>query len=108
MLLFKDKVDTIYISGPMTGLPDMNFPNFQYAEMKLLNDGWKVESPTEHGIVKGATWEDYMAACLIQIAQCDTMYMLRGWENSKGAREEYRLAELLGLEVYFQEVEHAQ
>ena len=36
------------------------------------------------------------------IFQCEMIYMLRGWENSKGARAEHALANWIGLEIIYQ------
>jgi hypothetical protein len=30
---------------------------------------------------------------------CDAIYMLKGWENSEGAKEEYVYANKLGLKI---------
>lgn len=35
----------IYISGPMSGIRNMNYPAFEAAEQMLLDDGWDVVSP---------------------------------------------------------------
>ena len=45
-----------------------------------------------------------MRMSLKQIAECDCLYMLPGWRNSRGARIEHGLALDLGLEV----VDHAE
>ena len=103
MLLKIDRANTIYIAGPMTGYKDYNFPAFNKAELDLRNSAWDVENPTKHGIVEGATWEDYMLSCLEQISKCGNMYMLKGWESSRGAQIEHSLANTLGLIVYYQE-----
>nr|DAZ41552.1 MAG TPA: protein of unknown function (DUF4406) [Caudoviricetes sp.] len=31
---------------------------------------------------------------------CDAIYMLDGWENSKGANQEYGFAKGKGIEIY--------
>jgi hypothetical protein len=37
----------IYISGPMTGYPDLNFPAFHLAASVLRSEGFTVISPAE-------------------------------------------------------------
>jgi len=37
----------IYISGPMTGLPEHNFPAFHAAAERLRKAGWEVNNPAE-------------------------------------------------------------
>lgn len=103
MLLKTDRENTIYIAGPMTGYINYNFDAFNKAELDLRNAAWDVENPTKHGIVEGATWEDYMFACLAQISKCGNMYMLKGWESSRGANIEHYLANVLGITVHYQD-----
>lgn len=52
----------------------------------------------------GFDLRETLGADLAWIAEnADAIYMLRGWEKSKGARAEKALAEALGLEVMYQE-----
>jgi hypothetical protein len=44
-------------------------------------------------------WKFYMGICLNQLIQCDGIYMLSGWEDSRGARIEYAVAQELGLKL---------
>ena len=103
MLLKVDRENMIYIAGPMTGYENYNFEAFNEAEIDLLNSGWDVENPTKHGVVEGATWEDYMVSCLGQISKCGSMYMLKGWRSSKGALIEHSLALMVNLDIIYQE-----
>lgn len=105
LLLKADREDTIYIAGPMTGYENFNFQAFDSAELELVAACWNVENPTKHGIVEGATWEDYMLSCLGQISKCGSMFMLKGWENSRGAIIEHALATTLSLDIYYQDQE---
>ena len=50
----------IYISGPMTGLPDYNYPAFHAAAQRLTDGGHEPVSPTQIGQHPDWTWEDYM------------------------------------------------
>ena len=40
-----DRPMRIYIAGPMSGLPDFNYPAFNQAEQRLLALGYEVENP---------------------------------------------------------------
>ncbi|MEQ6437201.1 DUF4406 domain-containing protein [Comamonas sp. w2-DMI] len=99
-------VKRIYIAGPMTGLPQSNYPAFHAAAAVLRSQGHHVENPAENPVPPcGGSWLGYMRMSLRQIADCDCIYMLPGWRNSRGARIEHGLAMDLGLEVQdFQQV----
>ena len=87
----------VYIAGPMTGLPDHNYPAFHRAAATLRASGWHVESPADPGQVDGWTWADYMRRGLQQMLTCDTIALLPGWHTSRGALIEARLADTLGM-----------
>ena len=87
----------IYVAGPMTGLPDHNFPAFMAAAAKLRDQGHHVENPADGGLVDGWTWADYMRRCIGQLITCDTIALLPNWHTSRGAMIELRLAEDLGM-----------
>ena len=89
----------IYIAGPMTGLPELNYPAFHAAAAKLRALGHHVENPAENPKPVCGTWHGYMRMSLRQIADCDCLYMLPGWRASRGARIEHGLALDLDLEV---------
>lgn len=89
----------IYIAGPMTGLPDLNFPAFNAAADALRTQGWHVENPAAHGVIDGAQWEDYLAYDITRLGTCGAIYLLPGWEKSKGATLEAHIAKTLGLQV---------
>lgn len=52
----------VYLSGPMTGLPDFNFPAFLNAAEKLRAAGHEVLSPAEHGLETGMVMVGYQSA----------------------------------------------
>lgn len=85
----------IYIAGPMTGLPENNYPAFNAVAKDLRALGYEVENPAENPACE--TWEGYMRLSLRQIALCDEVYFLRGWANSRGATFERKVAQELGL-----------
>ena len=89
-----------YISGPMTGLPDLNFPAFHAAAALLRSQGHDVVNPAE---ICDATmpWTDCMRADIKALCDCDTIYLLPGWENSKGAHLELHIAHRLDIRVVF-------
>jgi hypothetical protein len=90
-----------YVSGPMTGIADFNRPAFNAAADRLRAQGHDVVNPADVNLGPGATWEAYMRVDLADMMTCDTIYMIAGWENSRGARIERRLAMDLGLTVIY-------
>jgi hypothetical protein len=88
----------IYISGPMSGYEELNFPAFAQAAERLRNDGHKVISPAEiEQPVK--SWEACMKEDIKQLMDANTVAVLPGWEQSKGARIEVELARSLGMSI---------
>lgn len=90
----------LYVAGPMTGLPDHNYPAFHAATDALRAVGYEVESPAEPGQIEGWTWEDYMRRGLAQMLTCDGVALLPGWHASRGALKEAELAELLKMRLW--------
>lgn len=88
----------IYISGPMTGLPDLNFPAF-HAEAKRLRElGFEVVNPAELN-PDGGSWEECLKKDIAELIKCDGIIMLPGWHNSRGACFELNIASNLGLQL---------
>ena len=91
----------IYVAGPMTNLPQMNFPAFHAAAAQLRAEGWHVENPAEINSDPNAVWIDCMRADIARLATCDAIYMLPGWEWSKGASLEHHIARALDFQVIY-------
>lgn len=90
----------IYISGPMTGVPEHNFPAFHAAAERLRRAGYTVVNPAENFAGRtDLSRELYMRLDVGLLATCDAVAMLPGWRDSRGARVEYLLAREMGLEL---------
>lgn len=95
----------IYIAGPMTGLPEFNYPAFNNEAQRLRSLGYDVENPAENPEPPCKSWLGYMRMALPQLVNCDIVALLPGWQDSKGARIERSLAIDLSLRVlYAQEI----
>ena len=92
---------TVYVSGPMSGLPDHNYAAFAAAQARLEAEGYRVRSPHRIGQREGWAWEDYMRRAVALLVQCDAIHMLPGWETSHGARLELSIAQQLGFTVTY-------
>lgn len=95
------RVSRVYVAGPMTGLPEFNFPAFNAASAMLRAQGLHVENPAEHGIVDGAEWADYLHYDLGRLATCSEIHLLPGWSNSRGAALEALCAHTLGMTITY-------
>ena len=91
----------IYLSGPMTGLPEYNYPAFNALAATLRGRGFVVNNPAESG--QRDSWGEYMRAAIRTLCHSDVVVALPGWENSRGAKIEIGLATDLGLGLVFAE-----
>lgn len=88
----------IYLSGPMSGYPDHNFPAFVAAAARLREIGHHVISP--HEVVQPVlTWEACMRNDIKVLMDADVVAVLPGWKASKGARLEITIASALGMQI---------
>ena len=88
-----------YVAGPMTGLPELNFPAFHRHTAVLRGEGFHVENPAEINADPLAKWEDCMRADIAKLVTCDAILLLPGWEKSRGATLEAHIAKSLGLQM---------
>lgn len=100
----------IYIAGPMSGLPEFNFPAFFNAEYILKRKGWTVFNPASKeqekeldaeafetgdnvkAIAAGFNFRECYLWDVARVIEADAIYMLSGWEASPGARGEHAVA----------------
>lgn len=91
----------VYISGPMTGLPDHNKTEFARAERYWSDLGYQVVNPLQNDYIYDK--EGYIAVLAQDIKDmlaCDIVAVLPDWQNSKGAVQEVAVAIANGLEIY--------
>lgn len=96
-----DRRLSVYLSGPMTGLPGYNYPAFHDAARRLRSMGYYVFNPAES--FEGDTSrprEDYMRKDIEMLLQADMVALLHGWEKSKGVAVELAVATSLGLVLH--------
>jgi hypothetical protein len=109
----------LYVAGPMTGIPQFNYPAFDAAAKKLRAKGIEVLSPAEmdepetrkaalaskDGSMKdmhtGETWGDFLSRDVKIVAdECDGVVVLDNWYRSRGARLECFIAVNCNKPVY--------
>lgn len=87
----------VYLSGPMSGIPESNFPAFHEWAARLRAEGFEVVSPAE--IEEAGSWEMCLRKDMRELPTCDAIALMPGWERSKGAHLELHVAHRLGMEV---------
>lgn len=112
----------VYTAGPMTGIPQFNFPAFDAAAAMLRDWGYDVVSPAEldnkrdraaamrskdgsalsYGKGVKATWGDFLArdVKLISDGGIEAIVTLPGWRKSRGARLETFVGYLNNLPIW--------
>ena len=89
-----------FISGPMTGYPDLNKEAFFEAEEKLKRAGFSVFNPARLGLDDGGfTNQMILGIDLTALSHCNYIYQLDGWPESKGASAEWQFALSSGIKV---------
>lgn len=87
----------VYLSGPMRGLPEHNFPTFNRAAARLRDAGYTVLNPAESPF-------EHRTQCLRHDIQLllivDAIVVLPGWQDSPGARFEVAEAWQIGIPVF--------
>jgi hypothetical protein len=89
---------TIYISGPMTGHPQNNFPAFRAEATRLRKMGYTVVNPAEIN-PNSSDWHSCMRADIRALMDCDTLALLDGWQHSSGAHLELNIAHRVGMQI---------
>jgi hypothetical protein len=112
--------EKVYLAGPMTDIPQCNFPAFMAAAFKLRAAGIDVVSPAEldnentkkaalssvdgsmgSGSPNGETWGDFLARDVKLIADTVTgIAFLDGWQRSRGAKLEATVGLLCNHSFY--------
>lgn len=90
---------TLYLSGPMTGIPDFNRPAFNFAAGQLRTAGYIVINPADNSDDPNSEWIDYIKADIAHVFRAHAIATLRGWQTSKGALIETTIAHHRGIPV---------
>ena len=109
----------IYISGKIEGIENYK-EIFLDAEKFLTYDfvDWKdgiaqIINPATKGIQLQAlymtrykrlpSYEEYLANDIKELADCNAIFMLSNYKDSKGAKIELNMAKKLGLKIYYED-----
>jgi hypothetical protein len=90
----------VYIAGPISGMAHYNYQAFANAQIEIEQIGFKAVNP--HTICAGINVHDWPALLKkCTLVYCDAIYMLPGWQNSKGATLERTVAITLGIPIFY-------
>ena len=99
---------SIYVAGKYTAPDregeDRNIARAAEVAAEYIREGWAVFCPHSHSsqIARDHDihdWETWLTLDIYWLAKCDAIHMCKGWQDSKGARLEYLVAQALGLEI---------
>ncbi len=91
----------LYLSGPMTGMKDKNFPAFMQGAKKLRDRKHFVVNPAELDIGEPeTTWAKCLQRDIRELMKCNGVATLPGWKKSRGANLEVYIAKALGWPVH--------
>lgn len=88
----------LYVCGPMSNLPDKNFPAFNRAAELLRSMGYEVVNPVDINPNPELPWHECMKADIREMVLCDGLALLPGHGDSIGASIEMNLALWLRIE----------
>lgn len=91
----------LYIAGPMTGIPDYNYPAFNAAATRLKALGYETRNPVDSELDnpenEAKPWSWYMRRAIPLMLQADGVALLPNWEASRGAQLETHVAQAIGM-----------
>lgn len=90
-----------YISGKITGIENEAPKMFANAEKQLQERGFDTVNPMKLNHEHDKSWHSYMKEDVKALCDCDIIFMLPNWKDSKGAIIEHTIAMYLGLSVEY-------
>lgn len=89
----------IYISLPISHY-DLE-ERKQYAEKveRALKQFYEVVNPLKNGLPEDADWREHMRKDFQDMLTCDSIFLCKDWEKSKGCKLELDVATTVGMEV---------
>ena len=93
----------IYISGKITGTDDY-LQRFERAEKHLntMNIIDVINPAKVNSYLPELSYNQYIKMSLCMLEMCDTIYMLKDWENSIGAKLEWEYAKANNYKIMYE------
>lgn len=96
----------IYISGKISGIEDIAAEIFHQAAGHLQSKGFHPVNPMAIPHDHDGSWHNYMKRDIQALCDCEAIFMLHNWTDSRGAIIEHSLAMLLGMKIFYQTPNH--
>jgi len=91
---------TIYLSGPMTGKVDYNYPLFNQVASEVRALGYRCINPAEfYGGHGDRTRQEYMRKSVQAVLNSTHMILLPDWRDSTGSTLECAIANEIGMTI---------
>ena len=96
-----DKSQTVYLSGPMTGLPDYNRAAFNLRAEAFRAAGYTVNNPAEISVTHGTnkSYGFYFRRAMRMLLNSDVVYVFGDITESKGALMELDVAKMAEMPI---------
>lgn len=91
-----------YISGKITGMETEAEALFEEAEREVMRRGYMPVNPFKIDHDHDKSWRAYMRSDIKALCDCEAIYMLTNWRDSKGATIELQIANHLEMDVIHQ------
>lgn len=95
---------TVYLSGPMTGLPDYNRAAFNLRAEAFRAAGYSVKNPADISVTHGTdkSYEFYFKRALRMMLDADVVYVFGDTTQSRGVEMELQVAKMAGMQVVWE------
>lgn len=92
--------ERVYISGPIAGF-DIKERKLAFLKVQHMLEslGYSTANPFNNGVPDEYHWREHMRADIAMLLGCDAIYMMPGWELSKGCKLELDVASSCGIRV---------
>ena len=94
-----EAVEVLYVSGPMSGYPECNYPAFKEAAHRLRLAGYVVVDPSEVTTPGRHHYTDLLKEDIRNLLDCHGVALLDRWWESSGARCEVQVAGITRMPV---------
>lgn len=100
-----EKKKKLYIAGKVTGR-DFEAAEKQFWNKQIeLSKNYRVVNPIKTvwlATMQDKSWEATMQFLIPHLVECDILYLMKGWQGSKGAELERDIMKSLGKEIIYE------